>query len=84
MANVKTAISIDKALYEQADDLAREMKTSRSHLFALALEEFMHHHQNRQLFDSINAAYSDTGDKTDQSLRRAMRRQQRQIVEGEW
>ena len=56
MANVKTAISIDKSLFEQADTIAREMKVSRSSLFALALQDFIRHHQNEELLRRINDA----------------------------
>ncbi len=37
MQNVKTAISLQKSLFEQAENLARRMKISCSRLFVLAL-----------------------------------------------
>jgi hypothetical protein len=51
---------------------------------ALALEEFIRRHQNRQLLDAINRAY-ETQDETDE-LERAPSRWQhhRRMVEGEW
>ena len=84
MANVKAAVSLQKSLFEQADAVAREMNISRSHLFALALEEFIRSYQNQQLLEQINAAYDDTPDPADELLRQHMCRQHRQIVEGEW
>ena len=84
MANVKTAISLQKSLFEQAEALAGEMKISRSRLFVLALEDFIHRAQNQQLLKKINAAYEDAPDSREQALRRRMRRQHRRIVEGEW
>ena len=84
MANVKTAVSLRKDLFEQVEALANEMKISRSRLFVLALEEFLRRHQNQQLLEQINAAYDETPDPSEQALRRRMRRQHRQIVEGEW
>jgi antitoxin MazE6 len=83
MSNVKTAISLQKALFEQVEALAHEMNISRSHLFALALEDFIRRHQNRQLLDQINAAYDDAPDAGERELQRAMRRSHRRIVEGE-
>ncbi len=84
MENVKTAISIQKSLFEQAEDLARKMKVSRSRLFVLALEDYIRRQQNRELLAQINAAYTDEPDPAEQALRRRSRRQHRRIVEGEW
>lgn len=41
MANIKTAISLQKALFDQVDSLAREKKVSRSRLFVMALEDYL-------------------------------------------
>ena len=84
MGNVKTAISIQKPLFEQAENLARKMKVSRSRLFALALEDYVRRQQNRELLAQINAAYAGEPDPEEQALRRKSRRQHRKIVEGEW
>ncbi len=84
MANIKTAVSIDKSLFEQAESIAREMKISRSSLFALALQDFIRHHQNEELLRRINEAYEDLPDADEQERARKMRRQQRRVVEGQW
>jgi metal-responsive CopG/Arc/MetJ family transcriptional regulator len=84
MQSVKTAISIQESLLEQAESLARNMKISRSRLFALALEDYIHRQQNRELLAQINAAYADEPDLSEQTLLRNARRTHRQIVEGEW
>lgn len=84
MANVKTTVSIDKSLFEQAESIAREMKVSRSSLFALALQDFIRHHQNEELLRRINEAYEDVPDADEQERARKMRRQQRRVVEGQW
>jgi metal-responsive CopG/Arc/MetJ family transcriptional regulator len=84
MANVKTAVSLQKSLFEQVDALASEMKISRSRLFALALEDFIRRSQNQKLLEQINAAYENTSDPEELTLRRRMRHQHRRIVEGEW
>jgi len=84
MATVKTAVSLQEVLFEQVKALADEMKISRSRLFVLALEDFIRRHQAQQLLERINAAYEDAPDPSEQTLRRRMRRQHRQIVEGEW
>ena len=84
MANIKTAVSIEKSLFEQAESIAREMKVSRSRLFALALQDFIRHHQNEELLRRINEAYEDVPDADEQERVRKMRRKQRKVVEGEW
>jgi len=84
MANVKTAISIQQSLFEQVEALARELHISRSRLFAIAVEDFMQRYENQRLLERINDAYADTTTPEEQVLLRRMRRQQRQMVEGEW
>jgi metal-responsive CopG/Arc/MetJ family transcriptional regulator len=84
MQNIKTAISIQKSLFEQAEALAHAMKVSRSHLFVLALEDYIRRQQNRELLAQINAAYADEPDAAERTLRRKMRRTHRRILEGEW
>ena len=64
MANIKTAISMQKSLFEQVETLSREMKVSRSRLFVLALEDYLRRYQNLQLFEKINQAYHDAPDAT--------------------
>jgi metal-responsive CopG/Arc/MetJ family transcriptional regulator len=84
MENVKTAISIRKALFDQAEDLARKLKVSRSRLFALALEDYLRRQQNQELLAQINAAYADEPEAAERALRRKVRRTHRRLVEGEW
>lgn len=85
MANIKTAVSLQESLFEQVEAIARDMKVSRSRLFALALENFVRDYEDRQLFEKINQAYGDTPpDETERKRLNQMRRQQRRIVEGEW
>ena len=84
MHAIKTAISIEKSLFEQAEQMARTMKVSRSKLFVIALQDFIEHQKNKDMLAQINAAYADEADTTEETLRRQSRRQHRRIVEGEW
>ena len=84
MLAIKTAISIEKDLFDQAENIARTMKVSRSKLFVIALQDFIEHRNNKQMLAQINAAYSDEPDVTEQTLRRKSLQQHRRIVEGEW
>jgi metal-responsive CopG/Arc/MetJ family transcriptional regulator len=82
--NIKTAISLQKSLFEQVEALARELNVSRSRLFVLALEDFIRRYHNQQLLEQINRAYDDLPDSTEQARLSQMQHQHRRIVEGEW
>jgi len=84
MANVKTAISLQKSLFEQVENLAHEMKVSRSRLFAMALEDYIHRHSNRRLLERINQAYQGQSDTGEQQRLRKMKRLHRAVVQNEW
>ena len=85
MANtIKTAISIQKSLFEQAESLAQELNVSRSELFGMAIETFVRNHQNQILLQEINEAYSEEQDTSDQVRLSKMRKQHRKVVRNEW
>jgi metal-responsive CopG/Arc/MetJ family transcriptional regulator len=84
MGNVKTAISIDKPLFEQINSLAQEMNTSRSRVFSLAAKEFIQRHKNQELLDAINSAYDDVPDEKESTLKSAMRSRHSNMVQDQW
>jgi len=84
MASIKTAVSIEKSLFERAETIAREMKMSRSGLFALALEDFIGRRRHEELLRLINDACRDEPDEDEQSRLRGMGRKYRKVVEDEW
>jgi metal-responsive CopG/Arc/MetJ family transcriptional regulator len=81
---IKTAISIQKSLFDQAESLAQQLNISRSHLFGLAIETYIQNRQNKILFDEINQAYSDEPDTGEKVRFSRIRRQHRKLVENEW
>ena len=83
MATVKTAISLQEYLFEQAEAIAAEMKISRSRLIAIALEEFIRRHQNRILLEKINAAYGDISDTETLASRSTILENHKSIIEDE-
>jgi metal-responsive CopG/Arc/MetJ family transcriptional regulator len=84
MATIKTAISIDKPLFEQLGDLAHEMNTSRSRIFALAATEFIQRHKNLKLLEAINAAYNNPPDENESSFNTVMRSKHLKMVKDKW
>jgi len=84
MANIKTAISIDKPLFEEVDELAQELKTSRSRIFSLAAQEFIDRRKNQKLLQAINKAYEDIPDEKEESPRSMMRLRHLGMVKDQW
>ncbi len=84
MSYVKTAISIDRSLFEKINDLANEMNTSRSRVFALAAEEFIQRHKNKELLNAINSAYDDVRDENESTFKSKMRSRHRSMVQDQW
>jgi predicted transcriptional regulator len=84
MDTIKTAISVNKSLFEQAEELAREMNVSRSRLYSLALEEYIRRQENRAMFEQFNAAYADELDAEEEATLTQMGELHRRAAEGEW
>lgn len=84
MANVKTAISINQTLFDQVNRLADELDVSRSHLFVMAVEEFIQRYENQELLHQINQAYADLPLAEEEQIQRGIRHHHRNLVEGEW
>ncbi len=84
MPNIKTAISIEKPLFEEIEALAEEMEVSRSSLFSIAAREFIQQRKNRKLLESINEACDDTSDSIETNVKVKMKSKHRQLVNDQW
>ncbi|TAF04221.1 MAG: hypothetical protein EAZ77_16045 [Nostocales cyanobacterium] len=84
MTTIKTAISIEESLYQEADALAKAMKIPRSQLFAIAMAEFLQREKNRQLVESVNEAYADDLDESENIMLEKMRQHQGKLQQKEW
>ncbi len=84
MRTMKTAISIREPLFQEAEVLAREMKLSRSRLFALALDEFIQKRRNLRLLERINQACAEGPDAAERESLTRRKAAHRRIVRGEW
>jgi len=82
MPNMKTAISIEKPIFQQMDSLAKKLKISRSRLFAMAAREFLQRNKNIDLLKSLNAAYDDLPET--EPIVAAMRSNHSKIVKDQW
>ncbi len=84
METIKTAISIQKSLFEKAEDLAKKMKVPRSRLYSLALQDYLRRRENVNLLAQINAAHADEPEASEKNLRQKSKRTHRRLVEGQW
>jgi metal-responsive CopG/Arc/MetJ family transcriptional regulator len=84
MTSIKTAISIEESLYQEADALAKAMNIPRSQLFAIAMAEFLRRQKNRQLVESVNEAYTDDLDESENIMLEKMRQHQGKLQQTEW
>ncbi len=56
---MKTAVSIPDELFEQVEQLARRLDTSRSHVYRKALEDYIARHDVDRVRESLDKALSD-------------------------
>ena len=64
--------------------MAAELKLLRSHLLALAAEQFLRRHQNAKLLADLDRAHADGPTAEEIEMRRAWKRQHRRRLAGEW
>ena len=83
-STIKTAVSIQKSLFEEAENLAQELNVSRSELFGLAIESFVRNHQNQKLLEEINQAYADKPDPQEKVRLTKIRKHHRKMVRNAW
>lgn len=85
MPAIKTAVSLEDTLFERVEQIAHEMKMSRSRLVTLALEDFLRRHDSRTLLETLNATCVGTDPDPVESRRmEGMRRHHRRLVVDEW
>jgi len=70
MAHVKTAVSMDERLFQEAEEWAEKLGVSRSQLFARAVEEYVRRQENENLVRRLNEAHADGPDEEDEEALR--------------
>ena len=84
MSNVKTAVSLDIHLFQQAEQAAVELELSRSGLYARALAEFLHRYEAKRIQEKVNAVLADVDDAEDLEFLSAARRHLATLLPNEW
>jgi hypothetical protein len=81
---MKTAISIDDALLQEADETARRMGLSRSRLFAVAVSDFLRRRRAEEMLLRLNEVYADGLEPEDKHLLHRMKTKVRRTVKENW
>jgi metal-responsive CopG/Arc/MetJ family transcriptional regulator len=68
---MKTAISIDNKLYEEAEKFSKNTGLSRSKLYSTAINEYLQNHLPDLITEQLNAYYKDHESKLDDDLKYA-------------
>ncbi len=71
MAMMRTSITMEDDLLEQATRIAEELEISRSRVIAIAMREFIERRRNSRTLDALNKAYADELDSDEQQFLRA-------------
>jgi hypothetical protein len=81
---MKTAISIDNRLLQEADETARLLGLSRSRLFALAVGDFLKRQQREQILRRLNEVYAGGKEPREKPLLKAIKTKVRRAVKQPW
>jgi antitoxin component of RelBE/YafQ-DinJ toxin-antitoxin module len=68
---MKTAISIDEAVFRDAEGAAVEMGLTRSRLYTLAVEEYIRNHRNDAVTERLNQYYDSHKAVVDDDIKQA-------------
>ena len=71
---MKTAISIPDELFQSADDLAKELGTTRSGLYAQAVAEYVAKHRQADVTAQLNKVHGKAPSKLPVDIRRSQTR----------
>jgi metal-responsive CopG/Arc/MetJ family transcriptional regulator len=71
---MKTAVSVPDELFRRAERAARNLRVSRSRLYATAISEFLSRRQAGAVTERLNEVYSRRAAKVDSALHRAQLR----------
>jgi predicted transcriptional regulator len=71
---MKTAVSIPDDVFEEAEQLARRTKRSRSEVYSRALAEYVARHAPDRVTEAMDRALAEIGEPADRFVRAASRR----------
>ena len=68
---MKTAISINKKLFDEAEKFSRNIGLSRSRLYCTALNEYIQNHSPDIITEKLNSYYENHVSAIDEDLKEA-------------
>jgi metal-responsive CopG/Arc/MetJ family transcriptional regulator len=71
---MKIAVSIPDDVFEEAEQLARRTKRSRSEVYSRALAEYLARHAPDRVTEAMDRALAEIGEPADRFVRLASRR----------
>jgi metal-responsive CopG/Arc/MetJ family transcriptional regulator len=80
MPGVKTAISLDEELFLKVNDLANNLRISRSKVFTLAVQDYVKKQENKALLVRLNEVYKDLPIEEERKIIKSMRGKQKQLI----
>ena len=81
---MKTAISIDDELLQEADETARLLGLSRSRLFAVAVRDFLQRQRQERMLLQLNEVYAKGADAAEKRLLKAIKTKVSPTVKDRW
>jgi predicted transcriptional regulator len=81
---MKTAISIDDDLLQQADEAAQSMGLSRSRLFAQAVGDFLKRNREEQMLRQLNEAYRGETAPNEKQLLKSIKAKVLPVMKDRW
>ena len=81
---MKTAISIDGGLLQEADETARRLGLSRSRLFALAVGDFLQRQRREHMLLRLNEVYASGMEPAEKRLLKGIKARVRRTVKERW
>jgi metal-responsive CopG/Arc/MetJ family transcriptional regulator len=80
---MKTAISIETPLLEEADRTAQKLGVSRSRLVSMALKNYLRQSRNREIVEQLNLVYGQRAD-SDRPSPEQMKTKFRSVIKDRW
>ncbi len=71
---MKTAISVEDELFQEAGRVAHKLGLSRSRIFSLALENYLREHRQHEILEQLNQVYSGEPDPLASKIKAKVRR----------
>jgi metal-responsive CopG/Arc/MetJ family transcriptional regulator len=81
---MKTAISIEDSLLQEADETARLLGLSRSRLFALAVGDFLQRQRQETMLHQLNEVYANKIEPEEKRLLSKFKGKVRPTVKDRW